>query len=523
MLENISKSLEDLIGKDYISAACEANSFLTGRKISELKKIASEKIDFYPAEFQLRQDELLECVGKKVTSGLQKSIDGAPTKSFAKAQHNEMSPLGAMGVIRVGEDGRAYFLGKSEHYHASLGHAFPGYRLLENASILGISNVTHNNTRGYITRLAEQELIRVANGLPKGDSEALRQVLKSTDPTVLNRVINLETGSLAVEAALKMMLARFYRLDRTCAEARYHGRTPVFLVMADNKGGKEANYHGTTILTQILRGMWPELADRLNEADLYRIEPVRINDIGHFSKTVSEYDSGKYKIAGFFHELVLMNYGGIKLTEEFVRETHGVCRKHDIPIIIDEIQSCMWSPEMFMFKEYGCHPDFVAVGKGFPGGQYPASKILTTSAMDCLSQFGALVTNGQEDLASLAYLITMEFAEANHEHTRVTGKYYHAEAAKLAAKYSRLIDKVEGKAHMTTFFFHSAERAIDFTNCLNKEHCIDIGTQTYKADCPPSALTKLPLICSKKAVDFVIGKMNETLEKISESSHGMTD
>ena len=35
---------------------------------------------------------------------------------------------------------------------------------------------------------------------------------------------------------------------------------------------------------------------------------------------------------------------------------------------------------------------------------YPASKILTSAAFDSLSQFGALVTNGQEELASLAYL-----------------------------------------------------------------------------------------------------------------------
>ena len=64
---------------------------------------------------------------------------------------------------------------------------------------------------------------------------------------------------------------------------------------------------------------------------------------------------------------------------------------------------------------------------------------------------------------------------------------------------------------MTTLYFKSAECVTKFTNRLNKECCIDISAQTYKADCPPSALTKLPLIVSRKAVDFVIGKMDETL------------
>jgi len=52
-----------------------------------------------------------------------------------------------MGFFRIGEDGRLYFASKAEHYHLSLGHAFPGYRLLEHARSLGIPNSTHNNTR----------------------------------------------------------------------------------------------------------------------------------------------------------------------------------------------------------------------------------------------------------------------------------------------------------------------------------------------------------------------------------------
>jgi len=53
-----------------------------------------------------------------------------------------------------------------------------------------------------------------------------------------------------------------------------------------------------------------------------------------------------------------------------------------------------------------------------------------------------------------------------------------------------------------------------FTAYLNKTCCIDVSAQTYKANCPPVALTKLPLISSHQTVDFVISKMNEALGKI---------
>lgn len=91
--------------------------------------------------------------------------------------------------------------------------------------------------------------------------------------------------------------------------------------------------------------------------------------------------------------------------------------RHRHAVLCDEIQSCAWYDGLFLFRKYGLTPDFVSVGKGFPGGVYPASKILTSAAFDSLSQFGALVTNGQEELASLAYLVTMEFIGANGAHT----------------------------------------------------------------------------------------------------------
>jgi acetylornithine/succinyldiaminopimelate/putrescine aminotransferase len=517
-IKNISLSLTDLLGADYIDAVCTAQTFLSGADKSQLLSVANERVEFFPAKYLARCDELLEFIGRKMGDAFNGSSDGAGTASFEQALKRNMAPLSGLGFVRLGEDGRLYFTGKSEHYHAPLGHNFPGYKLLENARRIGITNITHNNTRGHITRLLERELIRVANGLDSGDEAGLEAVIRSQSPHVLNRVINLETGSLAMEAALKMMLVRFYRLDATYDAPRYQGKTPVFLVMADNQGGPQANYHGTTVLTQILRGMWPDFAERLEAEMLYVVKPVKINDIENFRELVERYDKGDYKIAGFLHELVLMNYGGIKLTPEYVTMTHAICDEHDIPVVIDEIQSCIWSPELFLFKEYNCNPDFVSVGKGFPGGEYPASKILTTTPLDSLNQFGALVTNGQEELASLSYLVTMAFAEANREYTLYIGKYYRERLEQLAAEYSAVIDKIEGEAHLSTIFFKNAEDANTFTGYLNNECCIDVSAQTYKADCPPAALTKLPLITSPAAIDFIIGKMAKALFSIQNLS-----
>jgi len=208
-----------------------------------------------------------------------------------------------------------------------------------------------------------------------------------------------------------------------------------------------------------------------------------------------------------------MNYAGIRLADEFVAETHAVCAERDIPVLVDEIQSCMWSPEIFLFREYGCRPDFVSVGKGFPGGQYPASKMLTTAPMDNLNLFGALVTNGQEELASLANLITLEFARANADETRKLESFWRSRIEAAVAPYGELVAKVEGQGLLTSLIFHDRDRANRFSRILAGEKCIDVSVQTYKPDCPKAALLKPPLITSDKSVDFVAARIAEALEE----------
>ena len=509
MLQNIERSLADLLGGDYVSAVCAARSALTGEDGAALQALAQTRCAFYPPAFAARQEALMQRIGERLTPGLPNANEGAPTDAYRAAQHAAAAPLSALGCFRIGEDGRLYFAGKSEHYHIPLGHDFPGYALLERAKRLGIPNATHNNTRGYITRLAERALIAAANGLDPADAASLDALLQKREPGVLNRVINLETGSLAVEAALKMMLSRFYSIDGK--PAPHAGRVPVFLVMADRAGGPTAGYHGTTVLAQTLRGLWPAFTEKAEAADLYRVVGVPLGDARAFAAALETWNTPPFKTAGFCHELIMMNYGGIRQQEAFLQEAYRLCRQSDTPVLCDEIQSCAWYDGLFLFRKYGLAPDFVSVGKGFPGGNYPASRILVSGGFDTLNQFGALVTNGQEELASLAYLITMAFIAANGAHIEETGAAYHAAIERLAGRHPALCAGAEGDAHMSALSFHTVDAAVTFCTRLQHEYGVDISAQTYKPNCPPVALTKLPLLVTAGMVDALVQRMDRCL------------
>ena len=513
MFHTVERSLKELLGQGYTDSLKDCMVRLFGADKRKMDALLGEKVDFFPKEFEDSLDKDLNAVGTQVVRPFINDTAGAATDSFRSATHANMSPIGGKGYYRIGEDGRLYFMAKSEHYHASLGHNFPGYRLVQNAKNAGVMNATHNNTRGYITRLLECELVRIANGLQKGDGEGLKKVLESEEPHVLNRVINLETGSLGVEAGLKMMLSRFYKLDETYGPPKYEGRTPVFFVLGDHAGGLSANYHGTTVHMQTMRGLWPEIYHKAKNGDIYETVPVNINDIQDFKDKMALYNREGKKVAGFFHEIVMMNYGAITLKQDYIQEAYAVCRENDVPVLVDEIQSCLWYRELYLFRNYGLEPDFVVIGKGFSGGEYPASKILTTKEMDHLNQFGALVTNGQEELASLSYLVTMEFAQCNAEVTQTVGDYYYTCVQNIADENPGVIEKIEGIGHLLAIHFKDMENAMEFARILNG-WCIDVSAHGYKSVFLPAVLTKLPLIATSKSVDFLTDKMREALQMI---------
>jgi acetylornithine/succinyldiaminopimelate/putrescine aminotransferase len=512
----VSVSLAELCGEEYIRAVCANHALLTGEAPGPVADAAFKRVEFFPPAFERRLLQLLPKVGQKVGTRLAHTPAGATTQQFEAHTKLDMAPLGTWGFFRIGEDGHLYLITKSEHYHAPLGHAFPGYALLDKARRLGIPNATHNNTRGFITRRLEGELIASVNGLAPTDAAGLKTVLAAREPDVINRVLNLETGSLAVEAALKLMLARFYRPDETMPLPKYHGRVPVFVVLGDDDGGLKANYHGTTMLTQVMRGMWPEFYGATKQHG-FRVAAIRPDSITDLEAAFANYERDDLKIAGFFHEIVMMNYGGRLLSREFLQRAYELCRQQDVPVVVDEIQSCLWAPDMFLHREYGLRPSFVAIGKGFPGGEYAASRLLFSAAFDCLPQFGALVTNGQAELAALAYLVTIRWATANREITRQVGEHYATRLREIAGQFPKVLSGVDGCRHLSSLRFCDTNTAVAFAKLLVVQG-LDSSAQTYKADCPPSVLTKLPLIAGYEVVDFILNRISHALQQIDKGA-----
>ena len=133
MFNKTVKSLSDLLGNEYAVAVKASAVFLHGLDEETADGLLDERIPFFPESMAMHLDNLLVKVGQPVVPPFSNQNEGAATRSFARATHRQAAPLSALGLYRIGEDGRLYYAAKSEHYHASLGHAFAGYQLVERA------------------------------------------------------------------------------------------------------------------------------------------------------------------------------------------------------------------------------------------------------------------------------------------------------------------------------------------------------------------------------------------------------
>lgn len=133
MFNIVERSLEDILGYDYTNRVKEYMVRMFGEEEDKIASLLQKKVNFFPNEFEEDLDNRLDQIGKQIIPPFETDVMGASTDSFKSASHFTMSPVGGKGFYRVGEDGRVYFTSKSEHYHTSLGHNFPGYKLVQNA------------------------------------------------------------------------------------------------------------------------------------------------------------------------------------------------------------------------------------------------------------------------------------------------------------------------------------------------------------------------------------------------------
>jgi adenosylmethionine-8-amino-7-oxononanoate aminotransferase len=203
-------------------------------------------------------------------------------------------------------------------------------------------------------------------GLVHEQALTLARRLAAIAPGDLGRVFFSDSGSVAVEVAMKM--ATQYWLNKNI-----RGRTK-FLAF---RGG----YHGDTIGTMAvcdpeegMHSLFTGLLPQHHIVDLPRDEPS-IAAFDRFLETYAE------TLAGIMVEPLVQGAGGMLFHDERVlRHLRAAADKYNLLLIFDEIFTGFGrTGAMFACEAAGVAPDIMTVGKGLTGGTLPLAATLATS------------------------------------------------------------------------------------------------------------------------------------------------
>ncbi|MDP2823566.1 MAG: adenosylmethionine--8-amino-7-oxononanoate transaminase [Sulfuritalea sp.] len=220
----------------------------------------------------------------------------------------------------------------------------------------------HGYNDPHIRAAVERQLASLPHvmfaGMVHEPAARLAQRLAALLPGDLERVFFTESGSVAVEVALKMAI-QYWRNKGQAGKKRivyfrhgYHGDTFATMALCDPEEGMHTLFAGT-------------MPDQLM-AELPTDESLR-----RAFDLLLETHAGR--LAAVIIEPLVQGAGGMKMhdahTLAFVAET---CARHQVLLIADEIMTGFGrSGRMFACEEANVVPDIVCLSKALTGGTLP--------------------------------------------------------------------------------------------------------------------------------------------------------
>ena len=257
-----------------------------------------------------------------------------------------------------------------------------GKRYLDGVSSLWVNVHGHRHPaidaaiKGQLGKLAHSTLLGLG-GVP---SIELARRLAQLTPGELNRVFFSDSGSTAVEVALKMAFQHTQQRGRPGDEQRkrflaftdaYHGDT----VGSVSVGGIDL-FHGIfrPLLFDALRAPYPHC---------YRC-PLGLEPNGCEWGCTRELERvmethARELCALVIEPLVQGAAGIITAPDGYLARVQALCRKHGVLLICDEVATGFGrTGAMFACEHERVEPDFLCLAKGLTGGYLPLAATVTT-------------------------------------------------------------------------------------------------------------------------------------------------
>ncbi len=256
---------------------------------------------------------------------------------------------------------------------------------------VSVCNAGHNNPK--IAHAVTEQLKAYSHLMVYGEFIQSPQVqfadfLTSLLPEKLNNVYFVNSGSEAIEGAMKLAKRYTGKTEIIACKNAYHGSSQGALSILGNEEMKQS-----------FRPLLP---------DICFIEFNKEDDLQHISE----------RTACVVME-VLQSEAGIILPEEnYLSKVAQRCQETSTLLVFDEVQTGIGrTGTHFAFEQYGVVPDILVLAKALGGGLPLGAFIASKEIMQCLTHnpvLGHITTFGGHPLSCAAGLASFRFLTENH-------------------------------------------------------------------------------------------------------------
>jgi acetylornithine/succinyldiaminopimelate/putrescine aminotransferase len=355
-------------------------------------------------------------------------------QAFFKAHLGQTSPFPFL--IEVDRAEGAYIYDKQ------------GKAYLDMIAGVAVNNVGHRHPKviAALQKQLEKHLhVMVYGEFVQDAQQALVKSLLSVLPAKLDGVYVVNSGTEAIEAALKLAKRVTGRTELVSFKGSYHGSTHGAMSVSANEVKKIA-----------FRPLLPD---------------VRI--LAH--NELSVLDQITCKTAGVIIETVQGDAGVRKPSHEFMQALRERCTEVGALLILDEIQCGMGrTGKLFAFEHFGIVPDVLTLGKALGGGMPIGALVAAQEHLNLFTHepmLGHITTFGGHPMVCAAAAATIDVLT-----TEIRWEKLEAQAASFSEQIASH-PKVLAHRRVGAMFAFDLQDATEVEKVV--QYCLDKGLITF--------------------------------------------
>ena len=355
----------------------------------------------------------------------------------------------------------------------------------------GYSAVSHGHAHPELLRVFHEQSSKLSLTSRAFYTDTLGPYLeKITKMSGFEMCLPMNSGAEAVETAIKSSRRWAYRTKKVepekaeiiVAEGNFHGRTTTIISFSTDENSRHDFGPHTPGFVTVKYGCSKSLEAAINKnTAAVLIEPIQ------------------------------GEAGIVVPPENYLPEVRDICSKHNVLMILDEIQSGLGrTGKLFAFQHSNVQPDGLILGKALGGGFMPVSCFLSSEeVLHWMNPGSHGSTFGGNPLAAAIAKRSIELLEEDGliENSRIMGDYFKESLLNLNSK---IIKEVRGKG-----LWLGVEIDPDYVSGKDlSKMCLDAGIL-----CKETHETTIryapPLVITKEELDWGIDKIKKVFSKIT--------